>query len=152
MGKLREKFLIQGCNKYIKRIMPYAKCSVIELAEEVGKEPLSSTEKEKLLIKEANRIERRLQTNTYKIALAIEGKLMSSIQLAHHLDQLTIHGHSHFTFIIGSSYGLSSQILSQADLLLSFSPMTFPHQFMRLILFEQIYRVCKINRGEVYHK
>lgn len=152
IGKLKEKYLIQGCNEYIKRIKPYAKCSVIELAEEVGKEPLSPKEKNLLLAKEANRIQQRLHPNTYTIALAIEGKQMSSEQLARHLYQRTIHGQSHFTFLIGSSYGLSAQVLSQAELVLSFSPMTFPHQLMRLILLEQIYRICKINRGETYHK
>lgn len=152
VGKLKENYLIQGCKEYIKRLQPYAKLSVVELAEEIGRDPLSSTEKESLLTKEANRIERYFQKNTYKIALAIEGKQLSSIQLAQRLNQLTIHGHSHFTFIIGSSYGLSSRILSQVDLQLSFSSMTFPHQLMRLIVLEQIYRAFKINRGETYHK
>ncbi len=152
VGKLKEKFLIQGCNEYNKRITPYAKISVIELAEEVRKEPLSPAEIDQLLTKEAKRIEQCLLPNSYKIALAIEGKQMSSTQLAQQLHRLTLYGQSHLTFIIGSSYGLSSRILSQADLLLSFSPMTFPHQLMRLILLEQIYRAFKINRGEIYHK
>jgi len=152
IGKLKEKYLIQGCNEYIKRLTPYAKCSIIEVAEEPGKDPVSETEREQILTKEADRILSRLQTDSYVIALAIEGKQFSSTQLAQKIEQLMTHGQSHFTFIIGSTYGLSAKILSQADLLLSFSPMTFPHQLMRLILLEQIYRILKINRGETYHK
>lgn len=152
VGKLKEKYLVQGCNEYQKRLTPYAKCSIIEVAEEMGKDPVSKAEREQILKKEADRILSRLHANTYTIALAIEGTQFSSTQLAHKIDRLMLAGHSHFTFIIGSTYGLATEVLTQADLLLSFSPMTFPHQLMRLLLLEQIYRVIKINRGETYHK
>lgn len=152
VGKLKEKYLIQGCQEYMKRLTPYAKCTITELAEEPGRDPVSTAEREQILANEAKRILPHLKMNTYTIALAIEGKQFSSMQLARKIDQLMIQGYSHFTFIIGSTYGLSPSVLSQADLLLSFSPMTFPHQLMRLLLLEQIYRIVKINRGETYHK
>lgn len=152
VGKLKEKYLQQGCNEYCKRIQSYAKLSIIEIAEEKAHEPITDAEKEYILQQEAKRIEKKLKPGTYRIALAIEGQKLSSPQFAQKIDQLTSYGQSHLTFIIGSSYGLSSQILKQADFKLSFSPMTFPHQLMRLILLEQIYRACKLNRGETYHK
>jgi len=152
VGKLKEKYLVQGCNEYLKRLKPYAKCSVVEITEETGRDPVSTAERKQILKKEADRILTRLPNNTYTIALAIEGNQLSSTQLAQKMDQLLLNGQSHFTFIIGGSYGLANEVLSQADFLLSLSPMTFPHQLARLLLLEQIYRAIKINRGETYHK
>lgn len=152
LGKCRDKYLQLGCAEFSKRIQPYAKLSITEIAEEKAQEPLSTAEQENLLHQEAHRIQKYIKPQTFLIALAIDGKTMSSEQFAHKLDGLVSYGQSHLTFVIGSSYGLSSYILKQADLLLSFSQMTFPHQLMRLILLEQIYRTCKINRGEIYHK
>lgn len=152
VGKLKEKYLRQGCDEYIKRIQPYAKLSIVEISEEKSQEPLSRNEKATLLQKEARRIEKHIHPNTYLIALAIEGKTFASEQLAKKIDQLTTYGQNHLTFVIGGSYGLSPELLQRANLQLSFSPLTFPHQLMRLILLEQIYRICKINRGETYHK
>lgn len=152
VGKLKEKYLRQGCDEYIKRIQPYAKLSIVEVPEEKTQEPISSNEKYNILQKESQRMKKHIHPNTYLIALAIEGKSFSSEKLAQKIDRLTTYGQNHLTFVIGSSYGLSTEILHLAHLQLSFSPMTFPHQLMRLILLEQIYRICKINRRETYHK
>jgi 23S rRNA (pseudouridine1915-N3)-methyltransferase len=152
IGKCKEKYLQQGCAEFSKRIQPYAKLTIVELAEEKAPEMLSAAERAQLLEREAARLTKRIKPDSYVIALAIVGEQLSSPQLADKLAQLATHGRSHFTFIIGSSYGLAPQITQQADFQLSFSALTFPHQLMRLILLEQLYRACKINRGETYHK
>jgi 23S rRNA (pseudouridine1915-N3)-methyltransferase len=152
IGKLKEKFLRAACDEYLKRLQSYAKVEVIEIAEEKGQDPVSDLEVQQILQKEGERILKALAQDSYVIPLAIDGKSLSSIQFAKKLDKLTTYGQSHITFIIGGSYGLSSDVLNRADLKLSFSAMTFPHQLIRVFLLEQIYRACKINRNETYHK
>jgi 23S rRNA (pseudouridine1915-N3)-methyltransferase len=152
VGKLKERYLLQGIDEYAKRLSAYAKLDIVEVAEEQARDPVSEAEADLIKDKEGERILKRIHPDSYVIALAINGKPMSSEQLAAHLDRLGTYGTSRITFLIGGSYGLSEKVLCRADLLLSFSKMTFPHQLMRLILLEQIYRAFKINRGETYHK
>lgn len=152
VGKLKEKYLKQGIDEYLKRLSSYAKVEVIEVADEKAPEELSTTEMIQVKNKEGDRILAKIHPDTYVIALAIEGKQKSSEELADTLDKLATYGKSKIAFVIGGSLGLSQDILQRADEKLSFSKMTFPHQLMRLILVEQIYRAYRINRGEPYHK
>ncbi|MFD1734979.1 23S rRNA (pseudouridine(1915)-N(3))-methyltransferase RlmH [Bacillus salitolerans] len=152
IGKLKEKYLKQGIDEYAKRLTAYAKLDIIELPDEKAPENLSETEMEQVKQKEGERILQKISPDTYVIALAIEGKMKSSEQLAEDLDKLATYGKSKIAFVIGGSLGLSSEVMKRADESLSFSKMTFPHQLMKLILVEQIYRAFRINRGEPYHK
>ncbi|MEH7382032.1 23S rRNA (pseudouridine(1915)-N(3))-methyltransferase RlmH [Bacillus sp. JJ1533] len=152
IGKLKEKYLIQGINEYLKRLTAYAKMEIVELADEKAPENLSETEMEQVKQKEGERILAKLSDDTHVIALAIEGKMKSSEQLAAEIDNLATYGKSKIAFVIGGSLGLSKDVMKRANDTLSFSKMTFPHQLMRLILVEQVYRAFRINRGEPYHK
>jgi 23S rRNA (pseudouridine1915-N3)-methyltransferase len=152
VGKLKEKYLKQGIEEYLKRLGSYAKVEVIEVPDEKAPEELSETEMIQVKQKEGERILGKIGPDTYVIALAINGKLKSSEELADSLDKLATYGKSKIAFVIGGSLGLSDEVLKRADEQLSFSKMTFPHQLMRLILVEQIYRAYRINRGEPYHK
>jgi 23S rRNA (pseudouridine1915-N3)-methyltransferase len=152
VGKLKEKYLKQGINEYLKRLSAYAKVEVVELPDEKAPENLSEVEMEQVKGKEGERILAKIPQDTHVIALAIEGKMKSSEQLADDLDKLATYGKSKIAFVIGGSLGLSSDVMKRANDTLSFSKMTFPHQLMRLILVEQIYRGFRINRGEPYHK
>ena len=152
IGKLKEKYLREGINEYLKRLQSYAKVEIIELADEKEPYNASTAEEEQIKIKEGERIKAKIKPDSYLIALAIEGKQFTSPALAQKLDFLASSGNSHLTFVIGGSLGLSDEILKSADLLLSFSELTFPHQLMRLILLEQIYRSFRIIKGEPYHK
>lgn len=152
IGKLKEKYLIQGINEYLKRLTAYAKVDVIELADEKAPENLSESEMEQVKQKEGERILSKISDDTHVIALAIEGKMKSSEQLADDLDNLATYGKSKIAFVIGGSLGLSKDVMKRANDTLSFSKMTFPHQLMRLILVEQVYRAFRIIRNEPYHK
>ena len=152
VGKLKEKYLKQGIDEYLKRLSAYAKIEIIEVPDEKAPEELSETEMLIVKQKEGERILAKINPDAHVIALAIEGKLKSSEELADNLDKLATYGKSKVAFVIGGSLGLSEDVLKRADEKLSFSRMTFPHQLMRLILVEQIYRAFRINRGEPYHK
>lgn len=152
VGKLKEKYLKDGINEYLKRLQRYATVEIIEVADEQTPDNASDAEELQIKAKEAQRIQKYIKDDTYLIALAIEGKMFTSKQLADKIEQLGIGGRSHITMVIGGSLGLDDSILKQADLLLSFSKMTFPHQLMRLILVEQLYRSYRIIKGEPYHK
>ena len=152
IGKLKEKYLKQGIDEYLKRLTAYAKVEVIELPDEKAPEQLSDIEMEQVKNKEGERLLGKISPDTYVIALAIEGKQRSSEELADMIDKLATYGKSKIAFVIGGSLGLSKDVLSRADEKLSFSKMTFPHQLMRLILLEQVYRAYRINRNEPYHK
>lgn len=152
VGKLKEKYLKQGIDEYLKRLGSYAKVEIIEVADEKAPENLSEVEMEQVKDKEGERILAKISDDTYIIILAIQGKLLSSEELAREIDQLATYGKSKIAFVIGGSLGLSKAVEKRADYALSFSKMTFPHQLMRLILVEQIYRAFRINRGEPYHK
>jgi 23S rRNA (pseudouridine1915-N3)-methyltransferase len=152
VGKLKEKYLKQGIEEYLKRLGSYAKVEIFEVPDEKAPEELSDTEMVQVKQKEGERILSKIGQDTYVISLAINGKLKSSEELADSLDKLATYGKSKIAFVIGGSLGLSDEVLKRADEQLSFSKMTFPHQLMRLILVEQIYRAFRINRGEPYHK
>lgn len=152
VGKLKEKYLKQGIEEYSKRLSAYSKLQMVEVVDEKAPENLSEAEMNQLKQKEGERILAQIKPDHYVLALAIEGTIPTSEQLAEKLDKLALHGNSQLVFVIGGSLGLSKDVYNRANELLSFSKMTFPHQLMRLILLEQIYRAFKINRGEPYHK
>ncbi|MCM3726835.1 23S rRNA (pseudouridine(1915)-N(3))-methyltransferase RlmH [Neobacillus cucumis] len=152
VGKLKEKYLRQGIEEYLKRLTAYAKVEMVEVADEKAPEELSELEMLQVKQKEGERILSKISQDTYVIALAIQGKLQSSEELAKNLDQLATYGKSKIAFVIGGSLGLSDEVIKRSNEQLSFSRMTFPHQLMRLILVEQIYRAFRINRNEPYHK
>ncbi|TWD99625.1 23S rRNA (pseudouridine1915-N3)-methyltransferase [Neobacillus bataviensis] len=152
VGKLKEKYLRQGIEEYLKRLTAYAKVEMVEVADEKAPEELSELEMLQVKQKEGERILAKISQDTYVIALAIQGKLQSSEELAKNLDQLATYGKSKVAFVIGGSLGLSDEVIKRSNEQLSFSRMTFPHQLMRLILVEQIYRAFRINRNEPYHK
>lgn len=152
VGKLKEKYLKQGIAEYEKRLGPYAKIEIIEVPDEKAPEQLSDIEMQQVKQKEGERILAKVHQDAHVIALAIEGKMLTSEQLAQNLDKLATYGKSKITFIIGGSLGLSDDVMKRANEALSFSKMTFPHQLMRLVLVEQVYRAFRILRGEPYHK
>ena len=152
VGKLKEKYLNQGIGEYVKRLSAYAKIDIIEIPDEKAPETLSDMEMLQVKAKEGERILAKISDDTHVIALAIEGKMKSSEELADTIDKLATYGKSKVAFVIGGSLGLSADVMKRANDTLSFSKMTFPHQLMRLILVEQIYRAFRINRGEPYHK
>ncbi|EQB38531.1 MULTISPECIES: 23S rRNA (pseudouridine(1915)-N(3))-methyltransferase RlmH [Virgibacillus] len=152
VGKLKEKYLKQGIDEYLKRLNAYAKVSIIEVADEKAPENMSEAEMQEVKQKEGERILSHLSQDTYVITLEINGKMLSSEQLAKKMDELATYGKSKIAFVIGGSLGISDEVQKRSDLALSFSKMTFPHQLMRLVLLEQVYRGFRINRGEPYHK
>ncbi|KEH99389.1 hypothetical protein Z962_00325 [Clostridium botulinum C/D str. BKT12695] len=152
VGKLKEKYLKLAIDEYSKRLSRYCKLNFIELNDE--KTPDNASEKDELIIKqkEGSKILAHIKENMYVIALDIKGKMVSSEDLADLVDNLGITGKSNIALVIGGSLGLAKEVLDRANYKLSFSKMTFPHQLMRVILLEQIYRAYKINTGEPYHK
>lgn len=152
LGKLKEKYLKDAVCEYEKRLSRYCKLEIIELPDEKVKDNISALQELEVKNKEGGRILKRINPSSYVISLAIDGISRSSEELAENIQSLGVKGIGHITFIIGGSLGLSDAVLKQANELLSFSKMTFPHQLMRVILLEQIYRSFKINLGETYHK
>ena len=152
VGKIKEKYLKLGIDEFKKRLSKYCKLEIIELEDEKAPENLSDKEMLMIKEKEGKKILSKIKDNSYVIALAIDGKNLSSEELAETINKLGVRGVSNITFVIGGSLGLSDEVLSRADYKLSFSKMTFPHQLMRLILLEQVYRAYSINNGEPYHK
>ncbi|MFA5528344.1 MAG: 23S rRNA (pseudouridine(1915)-N(3))-methyltransferase RlmH [Peptostreptococcales bacterium] len=152
VGKIKEKFLRLGIEEFSKRLSRYCELEQTEVQDEKVPETLSEKEMVLAKDKEGERILAQVKENTFLIPLAIEGKMLSSEELADKLKELTLSGKSHITFVIGGSLGLSEKVLRAADFKLSFSKMTFPHQLMKLILLEQIYRGFKIIKNEPYHK
>lgn len=152
VGKLKEKYWQAAIVEYCKRLSPYAKVEILEVAEERCSDSPSKGEIEQIINKEGDRILKYLQPGYYVIPLAIDGKQYSSPDFATHISKLAVEGKSQLVFIIGGSFGLADRVLQKADLLLSFSALTFPHQLMRVILMEQLYRVFSILNGGKYHK
>jgi 23S rRNA (pseudouridine1915-N3)-methyltransferase len=152
VGKLKEKYLKMGIDEFTKRLGSYAKVNVVEVPDEKAPESLSDADMEIVKKKEAERILAKIGSDTYVIALAIEGKMKTSEELAADLESLMTYGRSKVAFVIGGSLGLHDSVIKRADELLSFSKMTFPHQMMKLILLEQVYRAFRIMKGEPYHK
>ena len=152
VGKLKEKYLKLGIDEYSKRLTRYAKMNIIEVPDEKAPENLSSAEEQIVKNKEGEGILKNIKDGMYVIALDLRGKMLSSEELADKIQSLGITGSSNIAFIIGGSLGLSEDVLKRADYKLCFSPMTFPHQLMKLILLEQIYRGFRIIKNEPYHK
>ena len=152
VGKLKEKYLKMGIDEYVKRLGSYAKIEIVEVADEKAPEQLSDAEMELVKKKESERILAKISDGTYVIALALDGKMKSSEQMAADLDSLMTYGKSKVAFVIGGSLGLHDDVLKRADEKLCFGKMTLPHQLMKLVLIEQIYRSFRIIKGEPYHK
>lgn len=151
VGKIKEKYLVQGINEYVKRLSKYTKLELIEVNDEHAPDHLSDKDIELIKDKEGERILNKLK-DSYVISLAIEGKQLSSMQLANQITKIQTYHDSHITFIIGGSLGIADSVKQKSNLLLSFSKMTFPHQLMKIILLEQIYRSFRIKNNEPYHK
>ena len=152
VGKLKEKYWKDACAEYCKRLVRFAKITVTELADEPIPEHASKAEEQSVLQKEGQKILAAIRSGETVITLCVEGKQMSSEQLAKQISAFALHGQSSLAFIIGGSLGLSDEVKQRSSLRLSFSEMTFPHQLMRVVLTEQIYRAFKINANESYHK
>lgn len=152
VGKLKEKYWKQAIAEYEKRLSAYTKIDIIEVPDEKAPETMSDKEIELVKEKEGQRILAKVKPQSTVITLEIQGKMLSSESLAKELDQRMTQGASDFTFIIGGSNGLHQDVMKRSNFALSFSKMTFPHQMMRVVLLEQVYRAFKINRGEAYHK
>lgn len=152
VGKLKEKYLKQGIEEYIKRLGPYATVEIQEVPDEKAPENLSKAQMTEVKQKEGERILSKIGQDTYVITLEIEGKMITSEKLAEQIDQLATYGKSKVAFVIGGSLGLSEDVRKRSDFALSFSKLTFPHQLMRLVLLEQVYRAFRIMKNEPYHK
>lgn len=152
MGKLKEKYLKQGIAEYEKRLKPYAKVKMIEVRDEATPQNASEMEEKQIKELEGQRILEKIPEDSYIICLDLKGKELSSTDLAHTLNEQMIYGAKNIIFIIGGSLGLSEAVLKKSHLRIAFGRLTYPHQLMRLILIEQIYRCFKIIRGEPYHK
>lgn len=152
VGKLKEKYLKMGIEEYTKRLGSYAKIDLVEVTDEKAPENLSDADMEIVKKKEGERILAKIGADTYVIALAIEGKMKSSEQLAEDLQSLMTYGRSKIAFVIGGSLGLHEDVMKRSDEELSFSKMTLPHQLMKLVLIEQVYRAFRIIKNEPYHK
>ena len=152
VGKIKERFFTDAIEEYSKRLSRYCKLEIIQVADEKTPDNASETVETQIKDKEGERILAQIKDGSYVIALAIEGQMLSSEKLAEKIDGLGVSGVSQIVFVIGGSLGLSKNVLGRADYLLSFSKMTFPHQLMRVVLLEQIYRSFRISYGEPYHK
>ena len=150
-GKLKEKYLLDGIAEYEKRIRPYADLRTIEIIEERMKDRPSPAEKDEVLRREGERLSSQIPQGAYLIVLDVGGEEMSSEKFSARIDRLMLMGESHIAFLIGGPFGLSDELRQRADLRLSFSQFTLPHQLIRLFLMEQIYRSFKISRHEPYH-
>lgn len=152
VGKVKEKFYRDAIAEYAKRLGRYCKLSVVEVEDEKTEESLSANQIELIREKEGKRLLRHLPQDAWHIALAIDGKKLDSVAFSQKIERLGVSGKSHIAFIIGGSLGLHDDVLRAADEKISFSDMTFPHQLMRVILLEQIYRGYRIVNNEPYHK
>ena len=152
VGKIKEKFYTDAIAEYSKRLSRYCRLEVIQVADEKTPDGASEAQERQIKEKEGSRILAQIKDGAYVIALAVQGTMLSSEQLASKLNKLGVDGQSQIVLLIGGSLGLSDEVLKRADYHLSFSPMTFPHQLMRVILLEQIYRSYRIISGEPYHK
>ena len=152
VGKIKEKYLKDAIAEYAKRLSRYCKLEIVEVADEKTIENASQVLETQIRDKEAERLMKYIREDAYVITLEIKGKQLTSEELSEKINQLGIQGKSHIICVIGGSIGLGDEILKRSDYALSFSKMTFPHQLMRVILLEQIYRSYRIINGEPYHK
>jgi 23S rRNA (pseudouridine1915-N3)-methyltransferase len=152
VGKIKEKYIQEGIKEYSKRLSRYCNLEIIEIDDEKAPENLSEKEMDIVKQKEGERILAKIPQGSYVITLVIQGKQLTSEELASKIEDLMIDGISDITLIIGGSLGLSDEVISKSNFKLSFSKMTFPHQLMRMILLEQVYRAWRIIKNEPYHK
>lgn len=152
VGKIKEKYLRDAVGEYVKRLGKYCKLEIIEVADEKTSERAGKALEEQIRAKEGERILKHIGEDGVVFTLEIQGKMLSSEELAEKIERLGVQGRSHLIFIIGGSIGLGEEVMKRSDFALSFSKMTFPHQLMRVILLEQIYRGFRIMNGEPYHK
>ena len=152
VGKIKEKFFEDAIKEYSKRLSRYCKVEILQVADEKTPEGASEAVELQIKEKEGQRILSLIRDDAYVIALAIEGKMLDSEELAERIEKLGVSGISQIVFVIGGSLGLSAQVMKRADYALSFSRMTFPHQLMRVVLLEQIYRSYRIMNHQPYHK
>lgn len=152
VGKVKEKFYCQAIDEYSKRLSKYCKLEIKEVADEKTPDSASDNVNRMIKAKEGERLLSCIKDDMYVIALAIDGKMLDSVELSEKIANLGISGKSDIAFVIGGSLGLDDKVLQRADYNLSFSKMTFPHQLMRVILLEQIYRSFRIMKNEPYHK
>ena len=152
VGKIKEKYLKDAIDEYSKRLSKYCKLEVIEVPDEKTPDNASEVVEDMIRAKEAERLLKHIKDDAFVITLEINGKQLSSEELADKIEKLGVQGVSHIIFIIGGSIGLGNEVLNRSNFALSFSKMTFPHQLMRVILLEQIYRSYRIINGEPYHK
>ena len=152
VGKIKEKYLKDAIAEYSKRLSKYCKLEVIEVADEKTPDQASENVEQQIRKKEGERILRYVKEDAYVITLEIGGTMLDSVAFAKKIETLGVQGKSHIIFIIGGSIGLGEDVLKRSDYGLSFSKMTFPHQLMRVILLEQVYRSYRILEGEPYHK
>ena len=152
VGKIKEKYLKDAIAEYSKRLSKYCKLEIIEVADEKTPDNASEVVEDGIRSKEAERILKYVKDDAFVVTLEIQGKLLTSEELAEKIEKLGVQGTSHITFIIGGSIGLGKEVLDRSNFALSFSKMTFPHQLMRVILLEQVYRSYRIISGEPYHK
>lgn len=151
VGKIKEEYLNLGIKEYIKRLGKYTTVEEISVPDEKAPESLSSKDIELIKMKESNELQKKIP-DSYVIVLAIEGKILSSTEFAEKIEEIKTYHSSNIAFIIGGSLGLSDELIKRADFVLSFGKLTFPHQLMKLVLLEQIYRTFRINNNEPYHK
>ncbi|ONI42336.1 23S rRNA (pseudouridine(1915)-N(3))-methyltransferase RlmH [Candidatus Epulonipiscium fishelsonii] len=152
VGKLKEKYLAEGVEEYLKRLSKYCKIQIIEIADEKTKDGASTNEEDIIKQKEGKKILKAIKENSYVVTLDLRGEMLTSEQFATFIHKRGLNRESYITFIIGGSLGISNEVLSKAHYSLCFSKMTFPHQLFRMMLIEQIYRAYRINFGEPYHK
>ena len=152
VGKIKESYLRDAIKEYAKRLGKYCKLEILEVTDEKTPDSLSATAAELVRKKEGERLLKSLPKDAYIITLEISGKQLTSEEFSQKIENLAVQGVSHLVFVIGGSLGLGQNILQKSDFAMSFSKMTFPHQLMRVILLEQIYRGYRIANGEPYHK
>ena len=152
VGKVKEKFYQGAISEFEKRLSRYCKLQIIEVLDEKTAEQATETEINIVNDKEGERLLKHIREDAYVVCLAIDGTMLDSVELSQKIEELGVKGVSHIVFVIGGSLGLSDNVLKRADYKLSFSKMTFPHQLMRVILLEQIYRSYRIVNNEPYHK
>ena len=152
VGKIKEKYIKEGIKEFSKRLSRYCTLNIVEVNDEKAPENLSKKEMDIIKNKEGARILSKVPANSYLISLVIDGKKLSSVDLSEKMEGLMVSGTNDISFIIGGSLGLSDEIINTSNFKISFSDMTFPHQLMRLILLEQVYRGFRIMKGEPYHK
>lgn len=152
VGKIKEKYFTMAIDEYQKRLSRYVKLNIIEVADEPTVENASEATDEIIRKKEGERIIKNIKSDTFVVTLQINGQMLDSLELSKKIDDIGVKGYGSITFIIGGSIGLSKEVIKLSNYALSFSKMTFPHQLMRVVLLEQIYRSMRISNNEPYHK